>query len=60
MPGKRENVLTSVDKLSAMRDKITIWIRKEKESNLESFPKTAECKLKYDIRLLIIDHLTLL
>ena len=27
---------------------------------MESFPKTAECKLKYDIRLLIIDHFTLL
>ena len=32
----------------------------DKESNLESFPKTAECELKYDISLLIIDHLTML
>ena len=31
-----------------------------KESNFESFPKTAECKLKTDISLLIIDHLILL
>ena len=31
-----------------------------KESNFESFPKTAECELKTDISLLIIDHLILL
>ena len=31
-----------------------------KESNFESFPKTAECELKNDISLLIIDHLILL
>ena len=60
MQGKRENVLTSVDKICALRDKITIWIRKVKESNFESFPKTAECELKNDINLLIIDHLILL
>ena len=60
MQGKRENVLTSVDKISAIRDKITIWIRKVMKSNFESFPKTAECELKNDISLLIIDHLILL
>ena len=60
MHGKRENVLTSVDKIFAKRDKITIWIRKVKESNFESFLKTAECELKNDISLLIIDHLILL
>ena len=60
MQGKRENVLTSVDKICAVRDNITIWIRKVKESNFESFPKTAECELKNDISLLIIDHLILL
>ena len=59
MQGKRENVLTSVDKICAIRDKITIWIRKVKESNFESFPKIAECELKNDISLLI-DHLILL
>ena len=46
MLGKRENVLTSVNKICAIRDKITIWIRKVKESNFESFSKTAECELK--------------
>ena len=60
MQGKRENVLTSVDKICAIRDKITIWIRKVKESNFESFPKTAERELKNDISLLIIDYLILL
>ena len=58
--GKRENVLTSVGKICAIKDKITIWIRKVKESNFESFSKTAECELKNDISLLIIDHLILL
>ena len=48
------------DKICAIRDKITIWIRKVKEINFESFPKTAECKLKNDISLLIIDHMILL
>ena len=43
-----------------IRDKITIWIRKVKESNFEGFPKTAESKLKNDISLLIINHLILL
>ena len=60
MQGKRENVLASVDKICALRDKIKIWIRKVKESNFESFPKTAECEIKNDISLLIIDHLILL
>ena len=60
MQEKRENVLTSVDKICAIRDKITIWIRKVKKSNFESFPKTAECELKNDISLLIIDYLILL
>ena len=60
MQGKRENVLTSIDKICAIRDKITIWIRKLKESNFESFPKTAEYELKNDISLLIVDHLILL
>ena len=60
MHGKRENVLTSVDRICAKRDKITIRIRKVKESNFESFLKTAECELKNDISLLIIDHLILL
>ena len=58
--GKRGNVLTPVDKICAIRDKITIWIRKVKESNFKSFPKTAECELKNDISLLIVDHLILL
>ena len=52
MQGKRENVLTSVDKICAIRDNITIRIRKVKESNFESFSKTAECVLKNDISLL--------
>ena len=39
MQGKRENVLTSVDKICAIKDKIRIWIRKVKESNFESFLK---------------------
>ena len=39
---------------------ITIWIRKVKESNFESFSKTAGCELKNYISLLIIDHLILL
>ena len=60
MQGKSENVLTSVDKICAIRDKITIWIRKVKESNFESFPKTEECELKNNISLLIIDYLILL
>ena len=54
----KRKALMSVDKICAMRYKITIWIRKLKEGNLESFPKTAECQLKYDISLLIIDNLT--
>ena len=32
----------------------------KKSDNFESFPKTAECELKNDISLLIIDHLILL
>ena len=43
-----------------MRDTITVWIKKVKENNLESFPKTAESESKDDICFLIIDHLTLL
>ena len=39
MQGKRKNLFMSVDKICAMRDKITIWIREVKKSNLESFPK---------------------
>ena len=31
--------------------------KKVKEGNFESFPKTAECELRNDISLLIIDHL---
>ena len=60
MQGKKENVLTSVDKICAIRDMITIWIRKVKESNFESFPKTVGCELKNYISLLIVDHLLLL
>ena len=60
MQGKRESVVTPVDKICAIRDKMTIWIRKVKESNFESFPKTAECELKNNISLLIIDYLILL
>ncbi|KAM4808386.1 zinc finger BED domain-containing protein 5-like [Rhinophrynus dorsalis] len=60
MQGKGENMLTAVDKICAMRDKIAIWKRKVKEGNFEMFSKTVDCELKCDISSLIIDHLTLL
>lgn len=60
MQGKGENILTSVDKICAMRDKIAIWKRNVNEGNFQMFSKTAKCNLKYDISSLISDHLTLL
>ncbi|XP_053545292.1 zinc finger BED domain-containing protein 5-like [Bombina bombina] len=60
MQGKGENMLTAVDKICAMRDKIAIWKRKVTEGNFEMFSKTAECELKCEISSLIVDHLTLL
>ena len=60
MQGKGENILTSVDKICAMRDKIAIWKRKVKEGSFEMFSKTCECELKCDISSLIVDHLTVL
>ena len=60
MQGKGENMLTSVDKICGMRDKIEIWNRKIKEGNFDMFPKTAECELKCEISSLIVEHLTLL
>ncbi|XP_029443020.1 zinc finger BED domain-containing protein 5-like [Rhinatrema bivittatum] len=60
MQGKGENILTAVDKICAMRDKIAIWKRKVTEGNFEMFSKTADCELKCEISLLIVDHLALL
>ena len=60
MQGKNENILTSVDKICAMKDKILIWKRKVKEDNFEMFSKLCECELKFQISSQIIDHLTLL
>ena len=39
MQGRAENILTSIDKICTMRDKIEIWKRKVKERNFEMFPK---------------------
>ncbi|XP_078503253.1 zinc finger BED domain-containing protein 5-like [Lissotriton helveticus] len=60
MQGKGENILTAVDKMSALRDKIKIWQRKVNEGNFEMFPKTDECQLKDTVSSLIVDHLPVL
>ena len=60
MQGRAENILTSIDKICTMRDKIKIWKRKVKERNFEMFPKLSNCEAKFQISSKIIKHLTLL
>ena len=59
MQGKREYVLALVDKIFCSERQDNNLDKESKENYLERFPKTEECKLKYDITLLITDHLTL-
>ena len=49
MQGRAENILTSIDKICTMRDKIKIWKRKVKERNFEMFPKLSNCEAKFQI-----------
>ena len=60
MQGIAENILTSIDKICIMRDKIEIWKRKVKERNFEMFPKLSYCEAKFQTSSQIINHLTLL
>ena len=49
MQGRAENILTSIEKICARRDKIKVWKRKVKERNFEMFPKLCNCELKFQI-----------
>ena len=60
MQGRAKNILTSIDKICTMRDKIEIWKHKVKERNFEIFPNFCNIELKFQISSHIINHLTLL
>ena len=57
MQGRTENVLSSTDKLRALKHKLLIWKSRALEGNLEMFPLVDQRKLK-EILPLILDHLT--
>ena len=49
MQGRAENILTLINNICTMRDKIEIWKRKVKERNFEMFPKLSNCEAKFQI-----------
>ena len=57
--GRAENILTSIDKICIMREKIEIWRRKVKK-NFEMFPKLSNCEATFQISSQMIINLTLL
>ena len=59
MQGRTENVLSSTDKLCALKHKLGIWKARALEGNLEMFPLVEQRKWK-EILPLILDHLTTL
>ena len=61
MQGKTENILTCTDKVSAFKEKLTLWeTRIRKENKVEMFQLTKDCRLGKDFVNLILQTLSLL
>ena len=61
MQGKTENILTCTDKVSAFKEKLTLWeTRIRKENKVEMFQLTKDCRLSKDFVNLILQTLLLL
>ncbi|XP_051778559.1 zinc finger BED domain-containing protein 5-like [Erpetoichthys calabaricus] len=56
MQGRNENILTSTDKISAFRKKLTIWKKRASPGNVEMFPSVVDRNCQ-DILPLILNHL---
>lgn len=60
MQGKSENILTSTDKIYALREKLLQWIGRIKENKLDMFPHAATTARKKEIIPSIAEHLEVL
>lgn len=61
MQGKRENILTSTDKISSFQQKLSLWITKiEKQATWDMFDLTKNCHIDSTLSKLILKSLRLL
>ncbi|XP_014785594.1 protein FAM200A-like [Octopus bimaculoides] len=56
MQGRKENILSSTDKINAFQKKLTIWKKRIAAGNLEMFPSVFKRNCQ-EIALLILNHL---
>jgi len=59
MQGRKENILTSTDKIKAFQKKLTIWKKRAAAGSVKMFPTVVE-RNYHDILPLILNHLDIL
>jgi hypothetical protein len=60
MQGKKENILTSTDKISAFKEKLLFWSNKMQAGCYEMFEKFCSSEKCSDVSPLVIEHLKML